>query len=470
MKPTRIEKSELLAQLPDPWPVDPKPRILELLGQCRTKVVVLDDDPTGTQTVHDIPVLTRWSADVLQTELLAPEPAFYILTNSRSLPPEAAFSLNRQVGRELMAASEKAGRKFVVVSRSDSTLRGHFPEEMDALTGILGGRFDAWILVPFFEEGERYTINNIHYLAQDRLLVPVGQSEYANDPAFGYSASDLRDWVTEKTGGRFPAKTVASISIEDLRIGGPTAVTGKLMGLSDNRICVVNAASYRDLEVFTQGLLAAESRGKRFLYRSAASFVQVRAGIFPRPLLSASELSPPSGGALIIVGSYVPKTSAQLDDLLSRTTAEPLELVTGRLLDAPSGEQEIERVRRAAQEALIRGDDVVVYTSRQLLAGDDADSSLQIGQQISDALIAVLRGVTVRPSFVIAKGGITSSGLATDGLDVRRAVVCGQILPGIPVWRLGAESRFPEMIYVVFPGNVGAPSALTDVFEKLKRN
>lgn len=470
MKPSRIEKSELLAQLPDPWPVDPKPRILELLGQCRSKVVVLDDDPTGTQTVHDIPVLTRWSADVLQTELLAPEPAFYILTNSRSLPPEAAFSLNRQVGRELMAASEKAGRKFVVVSRSDSTLRGHFPDEMDALTGILGGRFDAWILVPFFEEGERYTINNIHYLAQDRTLVPVGQSEYADDPAFGYSASDLRDWVTEKTGGRFPAKTVASISIEDLRIGGPAAVTGKLTGLSDNRICVVNAASYRDLEVFTQGLLVAEGRGKRFLYRSAASFVQVRAGISSRPLLSASELCPPSGGALTIVGSYVPKTSTQLDNLLSRTTAEPLELIADRLLDAQNREQEIARVRRAAQEALIRGDDVVVYTSRQLLAGADADSSLQIGQQISDALIAVLRGVTVRPSFVIAKGGITSSVLATDGLDVRRAVVCGQILPGIPVWRLGAESRFPEMIYVVFPGNVGAPSALTDVFEKLKRN
>ena len=38
------------------------------------------------------------------------------------------------------------------------------------------------------------------------------------------------------------------------------------------------------MEVFVRGLLAAEAAGKRFLYRTAASFVQVRAGIEPRSL------------------------------------------------------------------------------------------------------------------------------------------------------------------------------------------
>jgi len=470
LKPAPVDKTDLFASLPEPWPDDPGSRIQQLLGVDPCKVVVLDDDPTGTQTVHDVPVLTRWPQAALQQELNAPGPAFYLLTNSRSLSVESARALNEQIGRDLVRAGERTGRRFVVISRSDSTLRGHFPAEVDALAGGLGGGFDAWIIIPFFLEGERYTIDDVHYLAQGSTLLPVAMSDYARDPAFAYQASNLRQWVAEKSRGRVVADDVVSISIDELRIKGPDAVAAKLMKLRGERICIVNAASYRDLEVFTAGLLAAERCGKRFLYRSAASFVRVRAGIAPRPPLSPTELQPAGGGGLVVVGSHVPRTSAQLEHLLAHSEITPIEIDAAALLAPGSARREISRVRSQAQRALLSGIDIVVFTSRKLISAEDPAGSLRISRQIADGLSAVVRGITARPGFVIAKGGITSSDLATSALDVARAVVCGQILPGVPVWRLGAESRFPAMSYVVFPGNVGSVSALADVFLKLKMN
>ena len=406
---------------------------------------------------------------MLENELQAPAPAFYLLTNSRALRPESASALNREIGHDIVSAAHRTGRRFVVISRSDSTLRGHFPSEVDALAEAIGERYDARIIIPFFEEGGRYTVDDIHYLARDEMMLPVGMSEFARDPDFGYQSSNLRDWVAEKTGGRIASGEVVSVSIEDLRIKGPAAVAGKLMALKDNRYCVVNAACYRDLEVFTMGLLAAESRGKRFVYRSAASFVRVRAGISPRRLLSAPELECPGGGGLIVAGSYVPTTTAQLDVLLDRSGIRAVEIDAGKLIDDARRGRELERVRSAAREALGRREDIVIYTSRQTVTGPENEDHLKVGQKISAGIVSIVRGISARPRYIVAKGGITSSVVATDALGVKRAVVRGQILPGIPVWQLGEESRFPNMTYVVFPGNVGGPTALADVFEKLKQ-
>ena len=457
-----------MESLPDPWPDDPVLQIREHLAEANRKVVVLDDDPTGTQTIHGLPVLTQWPRRYLEEELKSPGPAFYLLTNSRSLPPESAHRLNHQIGCDLVKAAERTGRIFSVISRSDSTLRGHFPAEVDALTGALGGHFDACLLIPFFEEGGRYTVHDTHYLTQNEKLLPVGLSEFARDPDFGYHASDLKDWVAEKTGGRVPSSGVASISIDDLRIRGPEALVEKLLQLQNGCYCVVNAACYRDIEVFTLALLAAESRGKKFLYRSAASFVRVRSGISQRKLLTGSELKGAGSGGLVVVGSFVPTTTRQLREFIDRTAIHPIELDVGKVIDDAACKSELERALMASQKALSQGEDAVIFTSRETLIGSDSESHLKIGQKISDGITTIFRGITIRPRFLIAKGGITSSVVATEGLGVKRAMVRGQILPGVPVWQLGAESRFPDLTYVVFPGNVGSPSALAEVFNKLK--
>lgn len=462
----RIPQAQLLRSLPPEWPEDLGPALREALRADPAKVVVLDDDPTGTQTVHGIPVLAEWSVDLLRAELGNDLPAFYVLTNSRSLPLSEAQAVNAEIGRRL---KEARGRKFVVVSRSDSTLRGHFPGEVEALAGAVGGGYDAWLLIPFFQEGGRTTVGDVHYVADGDALVPAGETEFARDAAFGYRSSNLREWVEEKTGGRVPAAEVASVSIEDLRRGGPGRVAERLASLSGGRPCVVNAATPRDLEVFTLGLLAAEARGKRFLYRTAASFVPVRAGISARALLGPGEVAPPGlGGGLIVVGSYVPKTSAQLERLLAEPGMAAVELDVALLLSEGGRAGEVARAGREADAALRGGRDAVVFTSRRLVTGVDAESSLSVGRRVSEGLVGVVRALEARPRYVLAKGGITSSDVATRGLGVRRAMVLGQILPGVPVWRLGPETRHPGLGYVVFPGNVGGPDALAQVAGSLR--
>ena len=468
MAPQPIRVSELATQLPAQWPDSLLPEIQAQLAAGDRTLVVLDDDPTGTQTVHDVAVLTEWSVDALSRELARRDPVFFVLTNSRSLPLDGAQALNSEVGRNLREASRLAGRDVAVVSRSDSTLRGHFPGEVDALAEALGQSFDATLIIPFFLEGGRYTIGNTHYVAEGDLLTPAADTPFAQDAAFGYRYSDLRQWVEEKTDGRVQAVDVQSITIQDSRTGGPQAIVESLMALADGAVCVVNAASMRDMEVFVSGLLQAEASGKRFLYRTAASFVQVRAGIASRPLLTARELGlPAAGGALFVVGSYVPKTTAQVDELLAETGIAPCELSVEAVLDPARREGEIARAAELIDAAIRRGEDVVLYTSRRLITGRDAGESLKIGQQVSESLVAVVSGLRTRPRYLVAKGGITSSDIATDALNVQRAVVLGQILPGVPVWQTGAESRHPGLAYIVFPGNVGGDDALVQIVRSL---
>ena len=469
MSAGRIRRDELFARLPAEWPTDLRPAIQAQVNAGRRKIVVLDDDPTGTQTVHGVPVLTQWPVQLLQSELENDRPALYILTNSRSLPPASARALNTEIGRNLTAAARLAERKFVVVSRSDSTLRGHFPAEVEALDQALGTPFDGWIVAPFFLEGGRYTMDDIHYAEEEGWLTPAGETPFARDSAFGYQSSNLRQWVEEKTAGRVTAGQVASIPLGELRQGGPSVVTRRLLDLTDRRICVVNGCSYRDMEVFVQGLLAAEAQGKRFLCRTAASFVQVRAGQRARPLLTRADLNMSgSAGGLVVVGSYVPRTTRQVEALLQVPGITSAEISVPTLLDDERRPAEIERISQLVDRALSQGQDVVIYTSRKLITTHDADSSLAIGQQVSDGLIAILRSINTQPRYLVAKGGITSSDVATKALDVTRAMVRGQILPGVPLWELGPESRYPGMPYIVFPGNVGGPGAIAQVITEFR--
>jgi uncharacterized protein YgbK (DUF1537 family) len=470
-----LDRAAALAALPDPWPVDLLPEIRSVLAASTGmafpgKLVVLDDDPTGTQTVHGVPVWTDWSPAALSRAFLESGPVFFILTNSRSLPPEAAEALNREIARNLKAAADRSASRFDLISRSDSTLRGHYPGEIDWLLDELGVPCDGVILAPFFIEGGRYTIGDVHYVAEGDHLVPAGETEFARDPAFGYQHSNLRDWVVEKTDGRYDRDQVAAIGLDALREGGPDTVLETLMGLRDARPCVVNAAAYRDLEVLTAALLEAEARGKRFIYRTAASFVRVRAGIAPAPLLTADDIRPsePGGtGGLVVAGSYVEKTTRQLATLQARGLARGIEAAVHRLADPAEREGEIERVTAQADRTLAAGENVVVFTSREKVDPGGRRDFLALGRIISDSLVAIVRGIRETPAWLVAKGGITSSVIATEGLNIRRGWVLGQALPGVPVWRMGPESRFPGRAYVIFPGNVGGEDALARVVRML---
>lgn len=462
-----ISFDALLVGLP-PEPPSVLAEIQAQVANSGQKVVVLDDDPTGTQTVHGVSVLTEWSIPSLQQALESGESAFYILTNSRSLLPEAAQALNLAIGENLKQACRLSGKSVAVISRSDSTLRGHFPGEVDALATALGEPLDGLILAPYFREGGRYTIGDTHYVVSGGLAQPAGETEFARDPAFGYSASYLPAWVQEKTGGRIAAEQVQSISINELRRG---EALPRLLALRDQQVCVLNAACDADIEQAALALLEAERQGKRFIYRTAASFVRARAGITPHPLLTPGELSNTENtGGLVVAGSFVPKTSAQLAVLRQAFSFCDIELDVPSLLDDKQRPGLLAQACKTINDALNAGQDVLLYTSRTLITGLDAAGSLAIGRLVSGSLVDCVRGLTTRPRYLVSKGGITSSDVAVKGLAVRKARVMGQVLPGIPVWRLGAESRFPGMVYVVFPGNVGDEQALASVIGKFRED
>lgn len=467
-----ILKADLFATLPPVWPDSLLPQIRERVEEQGHRLVVLDDDPTGTQSVHGLPVLTEWSTASLAEELRR-SPVFYILTNSRALTEDDAVALAREIGANLIEAGRISGRTFAVGSRSDSTLRGHFPSEVDAMAETLtdGGAdaFSGYVIAPYFAEGGRFTVGNVHYVLQGDLLQPAASTEFAKDRVFGYSHSALPEWVQEKTKGRVKAADVVCITLDDLRRGGPSAVAAKLLAMPQGGAAIVNSTDDRDQEVFVMGLLDAEQAGRRFLYRTAASFVRVRGGIPPKPLLAVGGAEGSHGG-LVVVGSYVAKSSDQLQHALALEGVAGVELNVDALLGDDGGEQELTRAEDEIQRRLAAGEDAILYTSRTLRTGADAAENLAIGKKVSDSLCRVVNGLRARPRFLIAKGGITSSDVATRGLGVRRAMVLGQLLPGVPVWELGDESKFPGMPYVVFPGNVGQPDSVAEAIRLFRRN
>ncbi|CAM6127619.1 unnamed protein product [Calypogeia fissa] len=465
-----LSKDITLGSLPSEWPEDPLVEIHRAEKEGNAKVlVVLDDDATGTQTVNGVTVLTDWEIDAITEELKKSPDCLFILTNSRAFSVEKATELTKEICKNVMAAAAAAGNVgYTIVLRGDSTLRGHFPEEADAATSVLG-ETDAWIICPFFLQGGRYTIHDIHYVADGNRLDPAGNTEFAGDAVFGYRSSNLREWVEEKMKGRVAANDVASVSIDTIRKAGPEAVCEQLCWLKKGTICVVNAASERDVQVFAAGMIRAEAKGKSFLCRTAAGFVSARVGLKPK-LPKPTDLGPlGDNGGLIIVGSYVPKTTSQIEEVKA-SIGKHLEWITVSVAAVTSEvssvrESEILHAATIADLSLASGRDTVIMTSRQLLTGASVSENIRIGSSTASALVEIMSRIQTRPRYVLAKGGITSSDMATKPLRARKALVVGQALPGVPLWQLGEGSRYPGLPYIVFPGNVGGPDAITQVIK-----
>ncbi|KAF7555780.1 hypothetical protein G7Z17_g1914 [Cylindrodendrum hubeiense] len=469
-----LDRDSTLQSLPPAPTKDLRRRVKEDLQKPSTKapiLVVLDDDPTGTQTCHDVNILTVWDVPRLVAEFKETKlgGGFFILTNSRALHPQEARELITEICTNLQAASLETGAAFEVVLRSDSTLRGHFPLEAEAVEQVLGAA-DAWVLCPFFLQGGRYTINDVHYVQEGDKLLPAAQTPFAKDATFGYKSSNLRDYVVEKTKGTIPKERITSISLDTIRTGGVDAVLKQLQEeVNGNRpVIVINAAADEDVDVVVAALLQASETGKRFLFRTGAAFVSARLGIPSIPPISSGHLGLSGDvGGLIIAGSYVPKTTAQLESLRTRSGDKLTSVVLDvrKLLESPeSATNEISNALATAEKEIKRGQDVLVMTSRELIVGGDEAKSLDIGSTIAKALVSFLQKLEQKPRYVIAKGGITSSDMATKGLRMKRALIVGQAAPGVPLWRCDEpESKWSGLPYVVFPGNVGTNDTLYEV-------
>lgn len=435
----------------------------------KPKIIVLDDDPTGSQTVHSCLLLMRWDVETLRLGLRDDSPIFFVLTNTRALTAEQAATVTREVCHNLKIALEAEGvQDFLVVSRSDSTLRGHYPVETDVIAEEVGP-FDAHFLVPAFFEGGRVTCQSIHYLIIDGVPTPVHETEFAKDSVFGYHYSYLPDYVEEKTKGRIKADAVERFLLEDIRKGS----LERLQNLTHNQCCVVDGETQADLDKFAANVLTAAAQGKRFLFRSAASLLTSLANLDPQPVAAAEMAQYVRQGkpGAIIVGSHVKKTTQQLEQLLQAPGIVGVEVDVAHLLEeSPTQRAELlASICDRVQQAHTDGKTPVVYTSRQELTFDDVQTRLEFGAAVSALLMDIVRGLPENIGFLISKGGITSNDVLSTGLALRSARLLGQIIPGCSVVRTPADHpQFADLPVVLFPGNVGDANALATTYQRLR--
>ncbi|WP_400077562.1 four-carbon acid sugar kinase family protein [Winogradskyella sp. R77965] len=439
--------------------------VSEFLAKNPRTFVILDDDPTGTQTIQDVSVVTDWNKDTLEHEIKN-SPVFFILTNSRSLQSSEAKSLAHSIGLLLAELAKECNKQLVVISRSDSTLRGHYPNEVESLIDGLGWQNTKHVLIPAFFQGGRYTFEDIHYVQDNNQFIPAGETPFAKDATFGYSNSNLKDYIEEKYVGLVKRNHVLSVSLDTLR---NTTVQTIKKGLTDtvSKHIIVNATSNSDLETFA---LAALDQENNYLFRTAASFVNAITGIASKPLLSKQTIfkEEDKGGALIVIGSYVPKTTAQLKHLKKKNSkAIFIKLKVGKLLSDTSKDY-LKSITTIINNRLERNREVILYTSRKVYVGDSKKESLDIVNKVSEGLIHLVRSISIRPKYILTKGGITSSDICVKSLGVKKALVIGQVLKGVPIWRLDKTSKFPDLPYIVFPGNVGGEEDLYKLINSLE--
>ncbi len=437
----------------------------------QTKIIVLDDDPTGSQTVHGCLLLTRWDINSLCIALQDEAPLFFVLTNTRGMDAQKAATLTREVCQNLQVALKKLAADGIeinpiLVSRSDSTLRGHYPVETDVIAEELGP-FDAHFLVPAFFEGGRITRDANHYLVVDGKEIPVHETEFAKDSVFAFSHSFLPDYVEEKTAGCIKADQVEQFLLADVR-GDCSA---RLNTLKDNVCCSVDGETQADLDHFAKQLSTAAQAGKRFLFRSGASLLTALAALPKQPVAPeqmAFYVRDEKPGA-IIVGSHVQKTTSQLNQLLQQSDIQGIEVDVARI--AEERETLLQKTLQQADAAHAKGLTPVIYTSRSELSFATQALRLAFGESVSALLMDVVRGLPKTIGFLISKGGITSNDVLSSGLSLRQSRVLGQVLPGCSVVRCPADhARYPNLPVVIFPGNVGDDNALAVAYQRLTQS
>lgn len=438
------------------------------MNSLQPKIIVIDDDPTGSQTVHSCLLLMHWDVATLIQGLEDDVPILFILSNTRAMSPEQAEATTQEVCQNLKIAIAEAGiQDFLVVSRSDSTLRGHYPTETDVIAQELGG-FDAHFLTPAFFEGGRITADSTHYLLIDGVKTPVAETEFAQDSVFGYSHSYLPDYVAEKTQGKISASEVIKFSLENIRSG---QIRQRLLKLTGNQCVVVDGESQADFDLLAQAILDTTATGKRFLFRSAASLLTSLAQLGEQPTSpeKMAHYRPTAKPGVVIVGSHVQKTTQQLNQLLKEDGVVGIEVDVVRLYSHPQDSNDILReTLEKIKQVFAQEQTPVVYTSRQELNFSDIQQRLQFGMTVSALLMEVVKGLPRSISFLISKGGITSNDVLSVGLDLTAARLLGQILPGCSVIRTEpTHPQFPNLPVVLFPGNVGNQDSLVAAWHRL---
>lgn len=430
------------------------------------KIVVLDDDPTGIQTVHGCMLITDWRASNIRQAFDHKSPLFYILTNTRSMNKAEAVDIVYEATRLVIEVNKQYNYKLIFISRSDSTLRGHFPDEPEAIVKVLEmfdkkSEYPVFFIPSFFEAG-RMTMSGVHYMKQGNKLVPVSETEFAADNVFGYKNSNLTEYIIEKAKGSINKEELSHIGSDLLKHSKKEDLKAFIEKNKNKKYISSDSKDYSELECLSEVLIEISSKSENpIVLRTSSSMPKAIAGINEAVFISKKNLSIKKSSGLIIVGSHVKKSTTQLSKLLKHKSVTGIEVNAISIINWP--DPYMAEVIMRIDIAVRKGLTPVIYTSREELRLPDADQSLELGRQISAFLVNIVKSINYTPSFLIAKGGITSHDILTKALGIKTAIVAGQVVPGVPVILSERNDRFPGMPYIIFPGNVGDEGTLYDV-------
>ena len=419
------------------------------------RLVVLDDDPTGVQTLAGVRVLLAWDAPRIASALSG-RTAVHLITNTRALRVERVQPLVEDAVHAALAGVPEAR----IVLRGDSTLRGHLLEEYLGVREVISPRrWPVLLLVPALPSAGRVTVDGVHLFERGGVRTPLHETEYARDGIFSYDSARLLEWAEQRSGGLFEATAGRELHLGRLRADGD-AVSTALSELASRRVPAVlapDAETLSDLEAIARGFRIAVAAGVDVVVRCSPTF----AGVLGRTTAPAPAPLPLFGdGVLVVCGSYVDQTTRQLGRLLA---AHPGSLVEAdvRLLAGASPRREIERLAGEVSSALVGGRLAVLATPR---TRPKETTSLEAGERIARNLAQVVAALAPRPSVLVAKGGITSAVTLRDGVGADEADVLGPVLPGVSRW----AARWPDgrpLDYLVAPGNVGDDDLLVQLVD-----
>ncbi len=446
------------------------------------KIIIFDDDPTGSQTVYGCPLLLNWDEQTLEKAFKLSSPLIFILANTRSLSSVFAEKKIREICSSLKRFFLIQGYykdDFFYISRGDSTLRGHGVLEPETLDEELGP-FHATFHIPAFFEGGRTTEDGIHYLNG----IPVHKTDFGRDKIFGFSTSDLAKWIEEKSLGKIQAKNILHLEIKQLEMALNNeddfeSLLSFLSKLENNISVVVDAISPNHLEVLANAIKII-SKEKRFLFRTAASFINSLSGLQSNPKSTLDLVSLKSKNidfeykpGLIMIGSHVQLATDQLEVLLKDNCCEGLEIPVRKLADIFSLEYSKTEILELEEMLFSKINNIldrkkipVLYTTREEMKFSSHSIRMKFGLELAEFMAILVGKIANKLGYIISKGGITTQLLLQKGLNYDQVILKGQILPGLSIVQNNSDQN--NLPVVTFPGNLGDKKTLLESFRLME--
>lgn len=402
------------------------------------QVVIIADDLTGAADA------TGYFAATGLTSLVRVEPGeclpadvVSISTNSRDLVEGEAVLRTRRAASTVRVPSGSGYCRWVL-TKIDSTLRGHPGAELAAVMAELGE--DRALVAPAFPAQGRTTL----YGRQLVDGIPLDPTSVTT----GIRSADLMQVFRP----HFPHHRVDRISLEAV-CAGPARVA-ELLSQAEPGVLIADATSSAHLETLARG--AAESR-VRILCGSAGLARALGRALGLRPLFT----SPPQpragpGPVLVVASSRHPTTTNQVREG-ARLGAAVVQVAPGQPAGSPAV---VDDAVGQAKRWLAHGRDVILTTV-------DSDGPVANCPHVAERLAAVARAVVSGSAVggLVLTGGDTALA-AIRALESSTIRLYGEVEPGIP-WGVLWDGPHRGLPVVTKAGGFGANDALIRSIERL---